>query len=1117
MSTLKRSLSADENSALTNGDNEQTITPNNSPECKKSRHSSSHSENEDDTQIINQENEITNGHSSSQSETEDEDDDDDNNEEEEEVTGNHIQEKSLQYLSLQTDFDNGENNIFRYDGSIIFHIHFPSQSRSAQISSSSTLIRTLPWTLVAHIKPIYNTSSKENLGDFGLFLKCTMDKTIQNWSIFAKAEITLLHGTDPEKNIVKKIYHLFNSREEDWGFPKFEPLKKIYSEYVHAKDHTVRIVAKIHVDPPRNIEWNSKEQTGFVGLKNIGATCYMNSFLQTIYFIKKLRKAVYTLPTDSDDQSHSIPLALQKLFYDLQCTDRAVSTKRLTQSFGWDKPDEFCQHDIQEFCRVLLDKLECKMEGTTTEGIIPSLFQGEYVQYVRCTKVDHESRVQQTFYDVPLQVRNNANITESFRNFCKSEILTGENLYDAGSIHGLQEAEKGVKFQKFPPILCLHLLRFEYDYNLSQNRKINDNYSFDYHLDLSEFLEKPNCSSSSYKLLSILVHSGDNSSGHYVSFINPELNEEWFKFDDDVVARVASTDAMERNFGGIQDDDGIMYNTSAYMLVYIRDDCQKDVLCDINLEDIPENLIKRFNYDNKPVKRRQVMSDNSFIDIHLIFNDDFFINAKSCLTELIHEAYVKGVNLDDDIRLWIVRTHQVQMNHNHYHSALLFTSALTYCNDYNKKIIDLCGYGFSDRTVFSVYIEQKIFIDHVYQLLPYQKDNDILLFVRYYTPRDESLMYIGHFIFPQEQIFQKCLNDIALRLKMSLLSSSTFIVHQSVPKHNHTHQYELINDSNFDLPLSQALHPCLSGVSIIVQILDIKPTDNEDCLTTVDDYLRNLVDRQEFDVYNRDSLHNEYLFKLFLPMKTSIKDVIRLIAERIEYPEQQIVVQKFSNSLTITSNPSLIVSLHIGCEQTLRDFYPNVRVNVLSPRKLYFKRLPFHYTELEHRRLFRLFVVNARKKEEQREVQFFVKKSSTVADFLTEIKQWMPVLYSETGSQELRMIELIMINQINLLFQLRICPNESSTNEYINCISHFYHIEEVIPNEMDQNKDSVLIPIAYYTKENFMQINFQKFFPFFLNVMQNESVHDVKQRLQTRLGLPKREFDKVRFIPLFCI
>lgn len=29
-------------------------------------------------------------------------------------------------------------------------------------------------------------------------------------------------------------------------------------------------------------------------------------------------------------------------------------------------------------------------------------------------------------------------VTESFRDFCKSEILTGDNLYDAGSVHGLQ-------------------------------------------------------------------------------------------------------------------------------------------------------------------------------------------------------------------------------------------------------------------------------------------------------------------------------------------------------------------------------------------------------------------------------------------------------------------------------------------------------------------------------------------------------------------------------------------------------------------------------------------------------------------------------------------------------
>ncbi|CAF0851576.1 unnamed protein product [Adineta steineri] len=1143
MSGIKRSLSADYDSAITNdSNNQEPASPNNSSDLKRSRHSSSHSEyeeeEEEETQIVEQENDVTNGHSTSQSETEEEEEE----EEEEQQQQNNVQENSLNYSIVHIDFDNGEDDIYRYDGNIIFHIHIPPRGRSCQISSEPSIIRTFPWTLIGHIKPNHDNFQNDNAGVFGLFLKCGVDKTIQNWSIFAKAELTLLHATNSKKNYVKKINHLFNSRSIDWGFHNFKYLKEIYDEFLHPSDNTIRIEAKIHADPPRNVDWDSKGQTGFVGLRNIGATCYMNSFLQTIYFTKKLRKAVYALPTDHDDQSHSIPLALQKLFYDLQFSDRAVSTKKLTRSFGWDKPDEFCQHDIQEFCRVLLDKLECKMEDTTIEGIIPSLFQGQYVQYIRCTNVDHESRVTQTFYDVPLQVRNNANITESFRDFCKSEILTGENLYDAGCFHGLQEAEKGVKFQKFPPVLCLHLLRFEYDYNLSQNRKINDSYSFDYHLDLNEFLEKPNCSSCSYKLLSILVHSGDNSSGHYVSFINPKLDKEWFKFDDDVVARVASNDAMERNFGGVQDDDGSMYNTSAYMLVYIREDCQDDVLCDINLEDISENLIKRFNYNKKSIKQRQIISDNNnLIDIHIILNNDFYIQQKACLTELIYEnsldfsenkrclryisaqrselfrtfaqrlAYDLGVNLDEDIRLWIVNTHKISNNNHHYHhSQPLLTSTLTYCNDYDKKVNDIFHYEILNRRVLAIYVEQKLFMNNIYQLLPFEID-DILIFVRFYNAQDESLLYIGHFLFSQKQSFQKCLNDIALRMKISICSSTTFIVHQSQPKHNQIHQYESLKSSDFELLLSQVLRPCLSGISIIIQVVNPNQTDKENSLTTVDDYLRNLSSRQEFDVYNRDSLRNECLFKLFLPLKTSIKHVIQLIAERIEYSEDQIIIQKSSNSTLITNITTSTSSLHIGCEQKLRDLYPNLRITGTSPRKIIFKKLPFNYTELEHRRLFRLFVTNSRKKDEQREVQLYVRKSSTVAEFLAEIKQWMPAVCSENGSQQLRIIELISYNQINPPFRLRICPDESSMDEYTNCANHFYHLEEIIHDDIDYTKESTLIPVAHYTKENFIQINLQKFFPFFIHVIQNESFNDVKHRLQVKLGLTNREFDKYHF------
>jgi ubiquitin carboxyl-terminal hydrolase 7 len=75
-------------------------------------------------------------------------------------------------------------------------------------------------------------------------------------------------------------------------------------------------------------------------------------------------KAVYQMPTEEDNPDSSVALAMQRVFYDLQFSDSPVGTKKLTKSFGWDSIDSFLQHDVQEFCRVLLDNLENKMKNT---------------------------------------------------------------------------------------------------------------------------------------------------------------------------------------------------------------------------------------------------------------------------------------------------------------------------------------------------------------------------------------------------------------------------------------------------------------------------------------------------------------------------------------------------------------------------------------------------------------------------------------------------------------------------------------------------------------------------------------------------------------------------------
>jgi len=462
--------------------------------------------------------------------------------------------------------------------------------------------------------------------------------------------------------------------------------------------------------------YDSYTSTGMVGLENLGATCYLNALLQMLFHVNKFRRAVYQLPFENEELSGSTTLALQNVFKELQISTKEVTTKELTRAFGWTSAEAFMQQDVQEMMRVLIDKLEEKMKGTVVEDTTKRLFAGSVRSYIRCVNVDYESKRTEDFYDIQLDVKDCADIYESFRRYTTVETLDGENQYEAGA-HGKQDARKGVIFEKFPPVLTVHLKRFDFDMNTFGFTKIHDRLPFPERLELNDFLAddlppEAYAVSNTYLLHSVLVHQGDVGGGHYYAYIRPSTEafdysgsggnptaggaeegntaaeelptqfeaaqkkrmHHWYKYNDEVVLGVEPREAIQHCYGR-RKNEGLRNMSSAYMLVYIRESEAPEIMRPVGKEDIPAALIERLDTERtaKLAERKRMERDNTFREVAYVTRSDLmkfteysrtqdFVCDKKMHPLLVSEGVLKlGILLliaDElevsplDLRLW---------------------------------------------------------------------------------------------------------------------------------------------------------------------------------------------------------------------------------------------------------------------------------------------------------------------------------------------------------------------------------------------------------------------------------------------------------------------------------
>lgn len=108
----------------------------------------------------------------------------------------------------------------------------------------------------------------------------------------------------------------------------------------YVKDGQLTMRVQVRAVEGRSRDWgycsrySSKAATGMVGLRNqgstvraaltAGATCYMNSVLQTLFHTNALRRAVFRMPTEHDVAEKSVALALQVSCWCMCCVRMCV-------------------------------------------------------------------------------------------------------------------------------------------------------------------------------------------------------------------------------------------------------------------------------------------------------------------------------------------------------------------------------------------------------------------------------------------------------------------------------------------------------------------------------------------------------------------------------------------------------------------------------------------------------------------------------------------------------------------------------------------------------------------------------------------------------------------------
>ncbi|TDZ12865.1 Ubiquitin carboxyl-terminal hydrolase 21 [Colletotrichum sidae] len=988
-----------------------------------------------------------------------------------------------------------------------------------------------------------------------------------NWSCCVQFALVLWNPNDPSLYTHHTAHHRFTKEESDWGFTRFLELRKMFNvpweggNRPLCENDTANITAYLRiVEDETGVLWHnfnnydSKKETGYVGLRNQGATCYLNSLLQSLYFTNAFRKAIYEIPTQQEESMANSAYTLQRLFYQLQTSETAVGTNELTKSFGWETRHIFEQQDVQELSRKLMERMEEKMKGTPAALVLPQMFSGKIKTYISCVNVDYESSRVEDFWDIQLNVSGNKNLTDSLHDYIGVEKMDGENQYYAGDEFKLQDANKGVIFQSFPNVLHLQLKRFEYDIQRDMMMKINDRYEFPEFFDAAPFLSEDADKSEpwTYQLHGVLVHSGDLNAGHYYAFLKPEKDGWFYKYDDDKVTKATMREVLEENFGGeyktpanhlrapLQKKTPVMRQNSAYMLVYIRQTRLDDIICPVTKEDIPIHLRTRFEEETalREAKRKEKEEQHLYIGVKVITGDTFKKHGGTDLTSfepdqadteaaprsyrVLRQSTMEDLvatiakDIDQDprkVRLWLMVNRQnktIRPDQPIMDLRPTVEECFQRASAHRDQFLRVWAEVAEDvspegEATWPTYQGQQHGV--------VVKNDLILLFLKHFDVEAQSLSGVGHVYISKEKKVEELIPIVMKKMgwgdklpsdeKISLWEEIKPTMIEGLKPKQSLKGAEL---QDGDIICFQRTTERKGDRNILEKRLGlgekqaseepVKKTDRFDDARDYYDFLHNKKTVKFHAHQTRCDAEKYPPFELVLSSKITYDTLAERVAERLGVPPTHI---RFWTVNSATGNPKTTVKR--GVNQNLHTILSPTGYNQLSSSQrndaFYFEVLDMSLAELDTKKAIKVtWLSEGITKEEP--LDLLVAKNGNIDDLIQ-------VLIKKTGIADETEGGRIRVYETSSHKWYRELGRDYpviSMNDYTTVFA-----ERVPEDELNEDENAHFIQVFHFQNEPSRVHGV----PFRLLAIEGEKFADTKKRLEKRTGLKGKSFEKIKF------